>query len=292
MIKKNTDSLQTDKLVYQIENSQEIYSATRLGRTTSFSGLSARSAALFGAFLRAMVSLSEKHRAESTSTESILRRISDLDLLVLCLASYEARDMLLPLSKDEQREITQYIEALPTEEKPVLNLWRDPNSELYPTSRLISTLRLSSEEVSRSLETFWRLFRTGSMLLEHARGRRIEELRESYGCHDGDIEGRLKPTVCWLLNALAQICTGDRCYKLDFLAIRAFELMQALTVGGPLGKLMNVKGIGIKTIETLAASGVRSLSELAGKPTDFLERMALGKSQTEALKRFLVRHQR
>jgi hypothetical protein len=130
------------------------------------------------------------------------------------------------------------------------------------------------------------------MLLEHARGRDIESLVESYGCRDGDIEGRLKPAVCWLLNALAQICSGDKCYKLDYLSVRAYELMQRVTVGGPLGRLMDVKGIGIQTIETMAASGIRDISELAGKPTAFWETIGLGSVQIESLKRFLARYRR
>jgi replicative superfamily II helicase len=293
LIRSTVDTLEADKLIYRLENSEATYTATKLGRTTSFSGLSARSGAVFGAFLRAMVTLSEKQRVEKTSTGSILHRITDLDLLVLCLASFEAREMLLPRVKNGQRQdVDEYIEKLPPEDKPVLNLWRNPNSELYPTRRLISTLRLSNENASGDQVTFWRLLRTSSMLLEHARGGRIGTLVETYGCHDGDVEGRLKPAVCWLLNALAQICSSDRCYKLDFLAVRAYELMQALTVGGPLGKLMNVKGIGIKTINTLSASGIQDLSQLTGKPTAFLETMGLGKVQAEALKRFLVRHRR
>jgi helicase len=292
IIRSTVDSLDADKLIYRLENSEATYAATRLGRTTSVSGLSARSGAIFGAFLRAMINLSEKQRAQNASAMSVLHRITDLDLLVLCLASFEARQMLLPIQNDQRQDIDQYIEQLLPEDKPVLNLWRDPNSEFYPTRRLISTLRLSNDKASGDQIIFWRLLRTGSMLLEHARGRKIADLAQTYRCRDGDIEGRLKPAVCWLLNALAQICSSDRCYKLDFLAIRAYELMQAITVGGPLGKLMYVKGIGIKTIETLSASGIQDLSELSAKPTAFLEAMGLGKSQMEALRRFLVRRRR
>lgn len=292
-IRSTVDSLEADKLIYRFENSEATYAATRLGRTTSFSGLSAGSGALFGAFLRAMINLSEKQRVEKPSAESILRRITDLDLLVLCLSSFETRGMLLPrLKSDQHHDLEQFIEQLPPEDKPVLNLWRDPNSVLYPTRRLISTLRLSNDKGCADQVTFWRLLRTGSMLLGHARGRGIGDLAEGYGCREGDFEGRLKPAVCWLLNALAQICTGDRCYKLDSLAVRAYDLMQALTAGGPLGKLMNVKGIGIKTIETLSANGIQDLSDLTGKSSGFFKTLGLAKSQSEALERFLIRRRR
>ena len=293
VIRSTIDSLEADKLIYRLENSEATYAATRLGRTTSVSGLSARSGTVFGAFLRAMISLSEKQRTESTSTRTILHRITDLDLLVLCVASFEAREMLLPkLKKDLQQAVEQYIEELPSGDKPVLYLWRDLDSELYPTRRLMATLRLANDKVAGDQVIFWRLLGTASMLLEHAQGRRIEDLVDAYGCREGDLEGRLKPAVCWLLNALAQICTGERCYKLDFLATRARQLMQTLTIGGPLGKLMSVRGIGIKTIEMLPAFGVQDLSELSGKSAGFLETLGLGKSQTRALERFLVRRRR
>ena len=53
-------------------------------------------------------------------------------------------------------------------------------------------------------------------------------------------------------------------------------------MGGPLGKLMNVKGIGIGTIETLFASGIRDIADLTEKPPEFWNTLGLGKVQTES----------
>lgn len=293
LIRSTIEILEADKLIYRLENSEATYAATRLGRTTSYSGLTAGSGAIIGSFLRALITLSEKNRLQNTSEESLLRRITDLDLLVLCLASHEARDMLLPKGNKELRSsVEEFIERLPPDEKPVLNLWRNPDSPNYPTRRLIATLKLSGAVASDDETTFWRLMRTGAMLLEHARGCRIEALADRYGIREGDLEGRLKPSVGWLLNSLASICTGERCYRLDFLAIRAYELMQSLTVGGPLGKLINVDGIGIRTIESLTAFGVRELSELASKSPEQLAEMGVRTGQREAIRRFMLRSSR
>jgi hypothetical protein len=130
------------------------------------------------------------------------------------------------------------------------------------------------------------------MLWEHARGRELEELISNYGGYEGDIEGRLKPSVIWLLHCLAQICTGERCYKLDFLAFKAYTLMRDLTVGGSLGTLLSVDGLGVKSISKLMTGGVRSFDDLAITPPETLLAMGLRKQQVTAIRRMVLRHTR
>jgi replicative superfamily II helicase len=283
-------ALESDKLLYQIENSDATFAATRLGQTVSFTGLSADTGAMFGAFLRALIGLSEKQREKDPNAENLLRRLTDLDLLVLCLASFETRDLLLPKLRDEQlRELEEHLELLPPSEKPLVSLWRDSGSTDYPTRRLLATLRFTGETEARTL---WRLLRTGAMLREHARGRELDDLMSIYGAYEGDIEGRLKPTVIWLLHSLAQICTGDRCYKLDFIALRAYTLMQDLAAGGSLGRLLAVDGIGVKSIEKLTSGGVRRFEDLATVQPEELLAMGLVKRQVSAIRRVVARHSR
>lgn len=283
-------ALELDKLLYQVENSEATFAATKLGQTVSFTGLSADTGAMFGSFLRALISLSEKQREKDPTAESLVRRLTELDLLVLCLASFETRELLLPRLKDEQlRKLEEQLELLPPDEKPVVNLWRDPGSTDYPTRRLLATMRFPVEAEPGVL---WRLMRTAFMLREHARGRQLDELTATYGGYEGDIEGRLKPAVIWLLHCLAQICTGDRCYKLDFLAIRTYALMQDLAVGGSLGKLLSIDGVGTKSIDKLIAGGVQRFEDLAPLQPEALVAMGLGRQQASAIRRAVTRHAR
>ncbi len=282
--------LVSDKLIYQIENSESTYAATKLGRTVSMAGLSAETGGMFGAFLRAMIGLSEKQREHEPHSESLLRRLTGLDLIVLCLASFETRDFLLPKLKAEQlRKLEEYLELLPPNEKPILNLWRHSDSANYPTRRLLTTLRFPGDPESGVL---WRLLRTGAMLCDHAHGRQLDDLITSYGGYEGDFEGRIKPAVIWLLNSLAQICTGTKCYKLDFIAIRAYELMQDLVVGGSLGKLLAVDGIGIKSIDKLLSAGIRRFEDLTAIRPEALLAMGLGQQQVNAIRRVTIRRGR
>jgi replicative superfamily II helicase len=282
--------LELDKLIYQIENSESTYSATKLGRTASLAGLSADTGGMFGAFLRAMIGLSEKQREQGADSEGFLRRLTDLDLIVLCLASFEIRDSLLPRLKDDQlRKLEEYLELLPPIEKPLINLWRHPDSTNYPTRRLLSTLRFPRDIDSGLL---WRLLQTGAMLRDHAQGCQLDDLILSYGGYEGDFESRLKPAVIWLLNSLAQICTGAKCYKLDFIAIRAYELTQNLIVGGSLGKLLAVDGIGVKSINKLVSAGIRRFEDLTTIRPEALLAMGLGQQQVKAIRRVTIRHGR
>jgi replicative superfamily II helicase len=243
--------LETDKLIYQVENSEATYAATKLGQTVSLAGLSADTGGMFGAFLRAMISLSEKCREQDPNSESLLRRLSDLDLIVLCLASFETRDSLLPRLKAAQlRKLEEYLELLPPAEKPLVNLWRHPDSTNYPTRRLLATLRFSTDIQPGLL---WRLLQTGAILREHANGRQLNDLISDYGGYEGDFEDRLKPAVIWLLNSLAQICTGSKCFnKLIDAGVGRFEDLKSLQP-----EVLLAMGLGQRQVRAIRKIAIR-----------------------------------
>lgn len=277
--------LSKDKLIYQIENSEDIYAATRLGRTVSYSGLSAESGGMLAGFLRALITLSQKAQDVGREDGSYLRRLSKLDLLCLACASYEVRDALLPArtAKDVQA-VVEFIERLSPEEKPLFNLWRDTQSNEYPTRRLLSSLRFPASTATKEEQTtqYYRILRTAMMLYEHAHGISIEQLALKYGIYPGEFENQQKSQITWILNGLAQICSSNKCYKLDFIALQIFELIEDLTLGACLGKLMTMEGFGRRSAEKLLSAGIRELSDARLKSTEIL--VNLGLTTTQATK--------
>lgn len=287
--------LEQEKLAYRQETSEDTYSATRLGRTTSLTGLSAESGAMLGGFLRALIRLEEKGREQGAEDGGVLRHVTNLDLLFLACASFEARDQVLgkPRARDVE-EVVEQVERLPPEEKPIVHRWRDPGSAANPTRRLLSSLRLMPESRTEIDEraTYYRTLRTALMLWEHARGSTLATLQAKYGVYPGEFESGLKPTVVWILNSLAQICTGKRCYKLDFLALQAYELIGELSLGATLGKLVAIDGFGRRSAERLLDAGIRDLQDPRLASIEFLLGAGLQKPQAELVRRVVVRRGR
>jgi replicative superfamily II helicase len=256
--------LSKDKLIYQLENSEGTFAATRLGRTVSYSGLSAETGGMLAGFLRALISMGQKDQDAGHEDGGYLRRLSALDLLCLACASFEVRDALLPArTTKDVNAVIEFVERLAPEDKPLLNLWRDPQSTGHPTRRLLSSLRFpaASGAEDEQKTQYYRLLRTGMMLYEHAHGIPTEQLAVNYGIYPGEFENQQKGQITWLLNGLAQICSSNKCYKLDFLAMRIFELIENLTLGAELGKLMGLEGFGRRSAEKLLAAGIQNLSD-------------------------------
>ncbi|PWU14404.1 MAG: hypothetical protein C5B50_17660 [Verrucomicrobia bacterium] len=280
--------LERGKLIYQVENSQGLYSPTKLGRTVSLTGISPESGAMLGGFLRAMISLSVKEAEKGSTGRGYLRHLTDLDLLFLAVAAFEARDNWLPRPSSQAIEGTQsYLESLAVEEKPVVNLWRDPQSKDFPTARLLSSLKINFEPDDAALEkVFYRLMRTAQMLHRHSCGLPILEIAAVYGIHAGMFESGLKPTITWVLNCLAQICDSDKAYKLDFLKVRIYELLENLSLGATLGRLLDLPGIGRKTVEKLVGGGVITIDHPALLNADQLQSFGLTTSQASTISSF------
>ncbi|MCP4457323.1 MAG: hypothetical protein GY816_04760, partial [Cytophagales bacterium] len=278
-----------------VEKSESTYCATKLGKTTVFAGLSPESGGMLGGFIRALINLGSKQEELDGNDHNYLRRLGEIDLLFLAAASFEARGNLLKSpSKIEKEKIAQYIEQLDIEDKPLINLWRASNSKEYPTRRLLSSLRfcIDSSRDDLTEATFNKLMGTAILLHRHAKGEKIETLASEYSLYEGTLENGLKFTVLWILSCLAQICSSDKCYKLDFLAMRIYELLEDLTLGSTLGKLLTVKGIGRKSVQKLIDAGFEDIGSLTGIPDEIFLKTGLVASQAKSVKRFVSRRSR
>ena len=76
------------------------------------------------------------------------------------------------------------------------------------------------------------------------------------------------------------------------MASRAYQLSQDLTAGGPLGRLLSVKNVGPKSIETLMASGVRDVAELKKLSPVSPLAMGLRSAQIDGVRRYVARTNR
>lgn len=280
-----------DKLVYRVENSEDQLAATRLGRTVSFAGLSAESGAMFGAFLRSLITLSEKESQREQGQQTYLQRLRPMDLYAICLASFEARSSVIDRTsfKPSGDALNEYIERLVPVEKPLLHLWRDPASASHPTRRLLTTLRVQAKNEASA---YMRLMTAAVALHEYSRSRKnAEEIAKAWQL-DLDLEGRLLPLIQWLLNGLSRICTSDQCYRLDFLVpvIRTAGL--DLTVGGGFGALLALEGVGVKSVEAIKRAGYRSLTELSATSSRDLDTLRLSQKAASSVIRFLTRRSR
>lgn len=280
-----------DKLVYQVENSEDEVAPTRLGRTVSYAGLSAESGALFGAFLRSLITLSEKESQREHGKQTYLQRLRPMDLYAVCLASYEARRDVIDRAsfKPSANALSEYVERLAPEDKPLLHLWRDPASGTYPTRRLLSTLRVQAKD-ERS--AYIRLMSAAAALHEFGRSRKSAEEVARIWQLDLDLEGRLLPLIEWLLNGLARICTSDHCYRLDFLVPLIRSASLDLVSGGGFGVVLALDGVGLRTVDAIKRAGFRSLAEISAMPPEELERLPLNRKAMIAVRRFLRRQAR
>ena len=289
--------LEKTKLIYQVENSEGLFAATKLGKTSCLTGLAPETGAMIGGFLRALIRMSEKTRAVAgpAPTTRYVLRLTDLDLLFLAVLSYEVRNNIpTRISKVERGHVAQYIEQLPPGNKPLVNLWRSATSDEYPTRRLLSSLRyLNTNWHTEEQEgAFYRILHLAVMLHRHALGAKSAPLCEEQGWHEGEFEANLKVTTIWVLSSISQICDGNRCYKLDFLKFRCFELIGQLKYGSTLGKLLSVNGIGARTLEKLLGAGLEDLSQLSIVPEQQLVALDLTKTQADAIKGFSIRQGR
>lgn len=283
--------LETGKLIYRVENSEGIYAPTKLGRTVCLSGLSPESGAMLAGFLRALINLSEKQKKFGTNTD-FLRRMTPIDLFFLAVSSYEARQHWLSKSTKRQSDQDQeYLEALPVEAKPLVNLWRSEDSQEYPTHRLIATLRIpcGRSDRGKAESLFYRVMGTAILLDKHAKGQTLDDLAQEYDVYSGDLENGLKYTVSWVLSCLAEICDPEKCYKLESLALRIRELIEDLRFGANLGKLLALKGVGRGTVEKLLASGILSMDVLKTQTAEELTALGLAGPQVVAISLFVAR---
>lgn len=298
-LQQSIDTLERGKLIYKVEESEDTYTPTKLGKTVSLCGLSPESGAVLAGFLRALINLSEKSK-ESGQEVNYLRRLHDLDLLFLAVTSYEARNSWIPWPRATKakekavKDVAGYLETLDPEEKPLVNLWRSEESTLYPTRRLLSSLQIHYEAESpenREL-LFQQIMRTAIFLHRHSQGVQLDTLCLEYGVYTGTIESGLKYTVTWVLHCLAQICSPEKCYKLDFLAMRIHELLEDLSLGATLGKLLSIEGVGRRSVQKLIDAGYTTLETLNRRSGDDLLEVGLTMKQAAGVLRYVARMSR
>ena len=102
------------------------------------------------------------------------------------------------------------------------------------------------------------------LLYQHARGIHLSVLSTKFKTSSGELENNLKFNVLWKLNCLSQICNPKRCYKLDYIMMRAYKLIECLSVGSKLGELMRIEGVGRRSVEKLIENDLHAIDDLEG----------------------------
>ncbi len=254
------------KLAYRKEDEPDLLYPTKLGSTVSFTGLSPESGAMIAGFLRALIKLDQKYEEQKGRRFNYLRKLTDFDLIFICCACHECRDSWLRVpSKTDVALVQEFIESLSPLEKPVVNLWNDEQSFEYPTHRLLTSLGIPYD-VNRKGEVrkvFYRLMRTSMLLYQHARGVPLASLAKKFKASMGELENNLKFSILWVLGCFSQICNEKRCYKFNFLMMRALNLIECIAVGSELGELMTIKGVGRNSVNRLIENGIRRMDELS-----------------------------
>lgn len=283
------------KLVFKNAEQPEYFRPTKLGKTVSLSGLSPESGAIIAGFLRALIKLDEKYEKNKGRRFGYLRRLTDLDLLFISCASYECRDSWIGSpSKKAIADVQEYLETLSPDEKPIVNLWRNEDSDDYPTHRLLTTLKIpfDKNKPGNAEKVFYRMMRTAILLLQHAKGSPLASLAIKFNAALGELENSLKFSVLWILSCISQICNGRRCYKLDFLMMRSLKLIECVAVGSELGELLTLKGIGRKTVNKIISEGINTIDDLLECSNKDLLKLGIKEKQLKSINMYLNKYSR
>jgi len=274
------------KLVYQEEDIPGVYLPSKLGKTIALTGISPESGALVAGFFRALIKLDEKFEEAKGRRFNYLKRLNDLDLIFLCCASFECRNALVKKpSKKAITDIQEFIETLPPEEKPIVNLWHHEDSPDYPTHRLLTSLRIpfDSKKRGQAEKTFYKLMQSAVLLYQHGKGTHLADLATKFKTSLGGLENNLKFNVLWILNCLSQICNPKRCYKLDYLMMRSIKLIECIAIGSELGELLTIKGVGKRTVEKVIENDIKTMKEIRNLSCQDLLAMNIGRKQSELI---------
>lgn len=292
--------LAQNHLIKHVEGMEGTYESRGLGKTIAYSGLSPESGCVLAGMMRALLGLQAAQKKSGKSSEDLVGRLTSLDFLFLAVCAYECRDYWLKISdRQALEEVQTYIEALPVDEKPLFNRWREESSKDYPTRRLLATLRVDAdvESPGEARLVFDRIMATAILLHRHTVGESLGSLARRYShskrqIHEGDLESGLKYTVVWVLGCLAQICNPDKAYQMKRVQMRLLDLIEDVSLGSQMGKLMNIEGIGRRTVEKLIESGFNKVEDVSKLvPNQFVE-MGVRKEQMEAMHKWLKRKNR
>ncbi len=294
------DFLLQNHLIEPIEGTAGLYKPRALGRTVSLCGISPESGAILAGMLRALIKLQKKEMEKTGKKEDLINRLTDLDLLFLASSAFECRDHWLKKSDlPALGEVQSYIESLPFEGKPLFNRWRDEESPINPTRRLLSSLKvdLANQANGTAGDCFARIMGTAILLHRHAKGESTSALSARYSSnkrrlHEGDFESGLKFTITWVLSCLSQLCDPEKAYDMKGLKMKILGLIEDVSMGSEMGKLTNLPGIGLGTVRKLMASGVQSMETLrTARDADF-QRVGLTQNQVSTICKWVRAKQR
>lgn len=284
------------KLCFLVEGCRDLHQVTKIGQVSAAAGVSPETGAVFAGFLRAMLKLGEADPRPDGRRRNYLSDLTELDLLFLICASYELRGHALKLTHRKQlvERTAGYLESMPADGKPFLNRWRNGGDQIYPTRRLLATLRMphDSQKPKDAELIFWGLMGGAVLLHRHSVGVTAEALEQEGSVERGDFESSWRPMAIWLIRSLAALCDPKRAYRMRSIRLKALSLSGNIAVGCPLGALLRIDGIGLQTILRLKESGFRDLRSLGQCDFEEFEQVGVGKRQTEILARWLSRRKR
>lgn len=276
------------KLAYQDENTNE-YALTALGQVSSRCYFPPMTAANISQFIRDLLldDPSGKHLAEFAPIDY---------LIMLCLTSNEFKT-IARYSKKVETSITQYMEALPLEEKSYLyRTWLAAEPE-----SLWGSARTDYSSVDAKKQVYVRTY-TAMLIYDLSKGIPVAQLKSFYKIDVEELQEKLRDNAIWLLSGIERL-TNVRCFYYHLkenckatpeqihsvdVAFRkssknVFTLIGNLKYRSKLGEM--IRGIkrvyphaenypGEGTIKKLEAAGIVALKDLVRKSADDL--VALG----------------
>ena len=117
-------------------------------------------------------------------------------------------------------------------------------------------------------------------------------MEKEWSVEAGDFEGSWKTMDVWLVRFLAGLCDPKRAYRMRSIRLKAFSLAGNLAVGCPLGTLLRINGIGLRTILYLKSAGVCDLHSLSCCTPEQVRNAGIGTKQAKILERWLRRRRR
>lgn len=89
-----------------------------------------------------------------------------------------------------------------------------------------------------------------------------------------------------------QICDPDKAYSMKRVKMRVLELIEDVSLGSQLGKLMSLDGVGVRSVQKLVQSGINDLTQLKSSPDSELIEMGLRNDQIATIRKWLSRKNR
>ena len=107
-----------------------------------------------------------------------------------------------------------------------------------------------------------------------------------------DLESGLKFSATWVLSCLTQICDPKKCYNLNPQKMKLIDLLEDLSIGSQLGKLLLIKGVGRRTVEHMVSRGIETVEGLVNLSEDDLINQGVQSRQAVSIARYVRRRSR